>query len=51
MLDKGVDTFIEVGPGNVLSGFVKKIDRKAKVYNVEDIESLNKTIDSLNESC
>lgn len=47
MLDKGVDTFIEVGPGKALRGFVKKIDRKAKVYNVENMESLNKTIDSL----
>lgn len=47
MLDKGVDTFIEVGPGKALRGFVKKIDRKAKVYNVENMESLNKTIEDL----
>lgn len=51
MLDRGVDTFIEVGPGKALRGFVKKIDRKAKVYNVEDMESLNKTIESLKGIC
>lgn len=51
MIDKGVDTFIEVGPGKALKGFVKKIDRKLTVYNVEDIESLNKTIEEINRSC
>jgi [acyl-carrier-protein] S-malonyltransferase len=47
MLEDGVDTFIEVGPGKALSGFVKKINRKIKIYNVEDINSLNKTIEGL----
>lgn len=47
MLDKGVNTFIEVGPGKALKGFVKKIDRKAKVYNVFDMESLNETISKI----
>lgn len=46
--EKGVDTFIEVGPGKTLSGFVKKIDIDAKVYNVEDIQSLKETVESLN---
>ena len=36
MLAQGVSTFIEVGPGRVLSGLVKKIDRAARVLNVED---------------
>lgn len=48
MMDNGVDTFIEVGPGKALRGFIKKIDRKAKVYNVENMESLEKTIEGLN---
>lgn len=47
LLDREVDTFIEVGPGKALSGFVKKIDKNAKIYNVEDMESLENTISSL----
>lgn len=44
MLDKGVDTFVEIGPGKTLSGFVKKIDKNVKVYNIEDIDSLRETV-------
>ena len=47
LINKGVDTFIEVGPGKTLSGFVKKINKDVFVYNVEDIKSLNETIESL----
>lgn len=47
MKDAGVDTFIEIGPGKALSGFVKKIDRSLKVYNVEDLASLTKALDAL----
>ncbi len=49
MIDMGVDTFIEVGPGKTLSAFVKKIDKSLYVYNVEDIESLENTIVSIRE--
>lgn len=47
MLSDGVDTFVEVGPGKALSGFMKKIDRNAAVYNVEDMASLEKTLAGL----
>jgi len=44
MILRGVDKFIEIGPGKVLSGFIKKIDRKVTVLNVEDIDSLDQTL-------
>ncbi len=49
LIDEGVDTFVEIGPGKVLSGFVKKIDRKLNILNIEDSESLVKTLDKLKE--
>ena len=47
MIANGVDTIIEIGPGKVLSGFVRKIDRKIKTYQVEDHASLEKTLAGL----
>ncbi|MFL0195096.1 ACP S-malonyltransferase [Clostridium sp. WILCCON 0269] len=47
MIESGVDVFIEIGPGRVLSGFVKKINRKALTLNVQDIKSLNTTVEKL----
>lgn len=44
MLADGVDTFIEIGPGRTLSGFLRKIDRGAVVYNVEKVEDLEKLL-------
>ncbi|HNU80208.1 MAG TPA: ACP S-malonyltransferase [Bacillota bacterium] len=49
MIDMGVDTFIEVGPGRTLSAFVKKIDKSLYVHNVENIETLENTIVSIRE--
>jgi len=47
MIKDGVDTFVEIGPGKILSGFVKKIDRKLIMVNVEDMTSLNKAVELL----
>ncbi|RKD24167.1 [acyl-carrier-protein] S-malonyltransferase [Ammoniphilus oxalaticus] len=41
MIDHGVDTFIEIGPGTVISGLIRKIDRSVKTYAIEDMETLN----------
>ena len=44
MISKGVDTIIEIGPGKVLSGFIRKIDKSIKTYQIEDQASLEKTL-------
>lgn len=47
LIELGVDTFVEVGPGKTLSAFVKKISKEVKIYNVEDLASLEKTCAAL----
>lgn len=47
MIDMGIDTFIEIGPGKTLSGFVKKIDRNLNVFNINNLESYKKTISEI----
>lgn len=49
MVENGVDTFIEIGPGKVLAGLNKKIAPDFSVYNVYDKESLEKTVSSIKE--
>lgn len=39
LIERGVDTFVEVGFGGVLRGFIRKIDRKANVYVIDSIEN------------
>jgi len=47
MINEGIETFVEVGPGSILKGLMKRIDRSADVYNVNDKASLEKTISNL----
>ncbi len=47
MADAGIDTFIECGPGNTLSGFVKRTVKDAKILNVCDMGSLQKATEEL----
>ena len=51
MLEDGIDTFIEIGPSKTLTAFVKKIaknnDKKVSCFNIENLETLQNTLDSL----
>ncbi len=51
MLEMGVDTFVEVGPGKTLSGFVKKVCKEkgaeANIFNIENVETLENTLQNL----
>ncbi len=49
LLSQGVDTFVEVGPGKVLAGLIKKVNRKVTVLSVSDLESFQKTVTELTE--
>jgi [acyl-carrier-protein] S-malonyltransferase len=49
IIKSGCDKFVEIGPGRVLSGLLKKIDRSKKALNIEDSASLQKTLKELNE--
>lgn len=42
MLADGVDLFVEIGPGKTLAGFLRKIDKNAKVINIEKLEDIEK---------
>lgn len=47
LLEKGVDTFVELGPGTTLSGFLKRIDKNARMMHVDDYDSLLLTKEAL----
>ena len=47
LIREGVDTFIDIGPGKTISGFLKKIDRNAVVYSIQTVEDLEKTVELL----
>jgi [acyl-carrier-protein] S-malonyltransferase len=48
LLDEGVETFYEIGPGRVLTGLMKRISRKTKIINISDLKSIN---DIRSETC
>ena len=50
LMREGARTFVEVGPGNVLSGLVKRIDRSVKAVSVNSIEALERLPELLAES-
>ena len=50
LIAEGVTTFVELGPGKVLSGLIKQIDRSVTSLNVEDESTLDKTLTALQEA-
>jgi [acyl-carrier-protein] S-malonyltransferase len=47
LIDQGVEVFVEVGPGNVLSGLLKRIDKNVKAVSVNDLKSLDELENTL----
>jgi [acyl-carrier-protein] S-malonyltransferase len=47
LISQGVTTFVEVGPGNVLSGLLKRIDRSVRIFSVNDLKSLDEATETL----
>jgi [acyl-carrier-protein] S-malonyltransferase len=47
LIDEGVNKFVEVGPGRVLVGLLRQIERSVGALNVEDEKSLSTTIDKI----
>ena len=49
MIDLGVDTFIEVGPGKTLSGFVKRLDtdKEVKIFNINNVQTLENVLENM----
>lgn len=43
MIELGVETFVEIGPGKVLSGLIKKIDKSVEIFNIENIDGIKET--------
>lgn len=50
LIEQGVSIFVEVGPGKVLAGLLRQIDRSVRCFNVEDAASLNSTLDKITQA-
>lgn len=48
MIADGVHTFVEIGPGRTLTGFLRKINRNVKGFNIEKIEDMEKMLNEIN---
>ena len=49
MIENGADTFVEIGPGRTLSGFMRKINRNVTVMNIQTVEDFLKVTEKLRE--
>lgn len=49
MILNGVDTFVEIGPGRTLNGFIRKINRDVSVYSIQTVEDMQKVIQAVKE--
>ena len=47
MLKMGIDTFVEIGPGKTLAGFIKRTNKEVKVLNINNLTSLEETLNYL----
>lgn len=47
MIEMGVDTFVEIGPGKALTGFVKKVSKDVTTININNVDTLNQAIELL----
>lgn len=47
MIENGVENFVEIGPGKVLSGMIKKISRSSNAFNVSDMQSIDVVVNSI----
>ena len=47
MIEDGVDIFVEIGPGRTLAGFMKKINRDVKVFNIASWDDVEKVVGEL----
>ena len=47
MIAEGVDTFVEIGPGRTLTGFLKKINKEVSAYNIETVEDMDAVLKQL----